>query len=77
MKIVAEVIKARRWRNTETGATASFYGAVPWHGTQGAWIVEEWGWTWRLTQGGIGLGRAPAKTEAEAIEIMKRVNGEV
>ena len=71
---VLEVIESKRWKNTETGETASIYGAVPWVGNQGAWTIESVGWTWRRDDGIIGLGRPPAKTREEAESIMRKVN---
>ena len=73
MKVI-EVIESKRWKNTKTGQTASIYGAVPYQGDQGPWIIETVGWTWRLDNGTVGLGRMPAKTRAEAEEIMRKVN---
>lgn len=73
MKVI-EVIESKRWRNTKTGQTASIYGAVPYQGDQGPWIIETIGFTWRLDNGTVGLGRMPAKTRAEAEEIMRKVN---
>lgn len=74
MKIL-EVIESRRWKNTKTGRTASLYGAVPWSGeNDGTWIVETVGYTWKLDNGTIGLGRTPAKTRDEAVKIMNEFN---
>ena len=41
MRII-EVVEARRWRNVETGATASIYGACPWWSAaeRPQWIME-------------------------------------
>lgn len=61
MKVI-EVIESKRWKNTKTGQTASICGAVPYQGDQGHWIIETVGWTWRLDNGTVGLGRMPAKT---------------
>lgn len=73
---VTKVIPALRYRHTPTGNTASIHGAMPWygHGEQHEWVLEKVGWTWQLSDGTIGLGRAPAKTKAEALEVAERVN---
>jgi hypothetical protein len=75
MKIL-EVIESRRWKNTKTGATASFYGAVPYTtlADESNWEVETVGYTWRNSNGTIGLGRAPAKTYEEAVAVMEHAN---
>ncbi len=75
MKII-EVIESRHYRNTITNNTASLYGAVPWQNASEAenWIIETRGYTWRLDDGTIGLGRQPVKTKSEAIEIMNIFN---
>lgn len=73
---ILEVIESRRWRNITTGDTASLYGAVPYtsESDKPNWIVETVGWTWRNDNGTIGLGRVPAKTREEALEVMESVN---
>jgi len=73
---IIEVIPAIRWRNTRTDATASLYGAVPWLSDteRDAWKTETFGFTWRRSDGCVGLGRAPARTQEEAEAIMARVN---
>lgn len=76
MKIV-EVIPAKEWFNPDTGATASIYGAVPYHGEQGSWIIREVGFTWRTDQGTIGIGKRPAATRAEAERVMHNINNRV
>lgn len=73
MKIV-EVIHSREWFNPETGATASIYGAVPFQGEQGAWIVRTVGYTWLTDTGTVGIGRRPASTQSEAEYIMELYN---
>lgn len=75
MRII-EVIESKRWRNLVTGATASIYGACPYYSSKHAhdWVMETVGYTWRLDNGTIGLGRMPAKTHVEAVEIMHRYN---
>lgn len=71
-----EVIEAKRWRNTETQATASLYGAAPYYGDRGAWIVESYGFTWRDTRSGtVGLGRMAAKTREEDESTMRSALG--
>lgn len=73
---VLEVIESKRWRNTKTNATASLYGACPWtsDADKQAWVLEVVGWTWRNADGTIGLGRVPAKTREEALDVMARIN---
>ncbi len=75
MRII-EVVEARRWRNVETGVTASIYGACPWWSAakRQQWIMETIGWTWRLDNGTVGRGRPPVATRQEAIAIMKQLN---
>jgi hypothetical protein len=75
MRII-EVIPAKRWKNTITGATASIYGAVPWSSDseKQQWTLETVGFTWRVDNRTVGIGRVPAKTEEEAIEVMERFN---
>jgi hypothetical protein len=73
MKIL-DIIESKHWLNTETGQTASIYGAVPWIGEQGPWQIVVRGYTWRLDNGTVGLGRQPAKTKTEALEVMKQFN---
>jgi hypothetical protein len=72
---VVEVIEARVWRGPN-GRTVSIRGAVPWTRPEdkALWTMATVGWTWRNSNGTIGLGRVPAKTREEAIEIMERVN---
>jgi hypothetical protein len=72
---VWEVIPARRWRHT-SGRSASVYGALPWTSDAGKaeWTMETSGWTWRMSNGTVGLGRVPAATREEAEAVMARVN---
>jgi hypothetical protein len=73
---ILRVIPSRRWVNKRTGAQASIYGSTPWTNSadEGNWEIRESGWTWENSNGTIGLGRAPAKTQAEAVEVMRREN---
>lgn len=71
---ILEIIESKHWVNQKTGQTASLYGAVPWTGSQGDWKLETRGWTWRLDNGTIGLGRIPAKTREEAEAVMQEFN---
>ena len=64
-----EVIPARKWRNSATGATASLYGAAPYvsEADKADWTVETVGWTIRNNRDGtIGIGRSPFVTKEEA-----------
>lgn len=75
MKRILQVIPAQRWRNVVTGQTASIYGAVPYHGSdEKEWVRERCGYTWQNADGTVGLGRAPAATIEEAMEVMAKVN---
>lgn len=75
MKIIA-VIESKRWENIKTGQTASIYGAVPYTSEldKDNWKIEISGYTWKLDNGTIGLGRTPVKTKEEALEIMENFN---
>jgi len=75
MKIL-EVIESKRWKNNKTQATASIYGSVPYCTDldKPNWHIETAGWTWRMDNGTIGLGRVAAKTKEEALEIMEAFN---
>lgn len=76
MRIV-EVIVSRVWLH-KSGRTASIYGACPWTGvpgdTRADWKMVERGFTWEMSNGTIGCGRIPAKTHAEAEEVMRAWN---
>lgn len=74
--IILEVIPAKRYRNIIDGRTCSIYGAVPWYSDsdKANWKIEQYGYTWRTDQGTIGLGRVPASTYNDALEIMNRIN---
>lgn len=76
--MITRVIPSRRWQHT-SGATASIYGAVPWtrDDDKPNWQIITVGWTWEHSDGRIGLGRVPAKTEAEAQEVMRKVNSRI
>lgn len=75
MKII-EVIESKHWVNKVNGRTASIYGAVPYvnETDKSNWEVVKRGYTWRLDNGTIGLGRQPVKTLDEALEIMNNFN---
>lgn len=75
MRIV-EVIESRVWVNRITGMKVSPNGACPWHSEadRGNWSMRVVGYTWRLSNGTIGLGCVPAKTREEAEERMLRFN---
>lgn len=72
---VLQVIPSRKWVHV-SGRTASLFGAVPYmsESEKPDWSIETAGWTWKMDNGTIGLGRVPAKTEAEAIEVMNAIN---
>jgi len=73
---VEEVVESRAWINSETGATASVYGAVPWtsEAEKPQWSVQIRGFTWRMPNGTIGMGRKPVATREEAQAIMDTIN---
>jgi hypothetical protein len=50
--------------------------AVPYtsNAQKAEWEVVTTGWTWENSNGTIGLGRVPAKTYEEAVEVMNKVN---
>lgn len=75
MKIL-EVVESKLWKNIKTGATISVYGACPWgsDADRPNWTLETVGYTWRLDNGTVGLGRVPAKTRDEALEVMAKFN---
>jgi hypothetical protein len=75
MKII-EIIESKHWLNTKTGQTASIYGAVPYANdiSKQDWQIVVRGYTWRLSNGSVGLGRIPAKTYAEALQVMNNFN---
>ena len=75
--IIESVIPARVLRHKTSGRVVSPYGAVPWHGEveRDEWELIDRGWTWRLHDGTIGLGRKPAATREEALLVMLQVNG--
>lgn len=75
MRIV-EIIPHRHWQNVRTGATASVFGAVPWTSARerDEWTLISAGYTWRRSDGCVGLARKPAATRQEAEAVMARVN---
>jgi len=76
MRRVLNIIESKKWVNSETGATASIYGSLPyWTEAEGKkWKIVTSGYTWQLNDGTIGLGRIPAKTYEEAVEVMNSIN---
>lgn len=77
MARILEVIESKRWKNVKNGCTASIYGACPYtnDAEKQDWIIEVVGYTWRLDNGTVGLGRIPAKTREEALAVMDKFNG--
>ena len=62
-----EVIESKHWRNADTGATASIYGANPYRGDTGAWAIETRGWTIRDNKNGtVGMCRKPFASRDDA-----------
>lgn len=74
---ILRVIESKVWVH-RSGRKASPYGAVPWTGAVGDkredWTLETRGWTWEMSTGTFGLGRAPAATREEAETIMAAHN---
>lgn len=68
---VVEVIERRAWRNPDKDFSVSVYGAPP---SGPGWSIVTEGWTWRMSNGTIGLGRPPAKTRDEAERIAAAIN---
>ena len=71
------VIEAKIWRNVQTRATASIYGAVPYtsEATKADWIIEVVGFTWYDTRSNtVGLGRRSVTTREEAQAIADKIN---
>lgn len=68
---IPEIIPSRRWRHSETGATASIYGCHPDY-TDPRWEVETSGWTIRWSNGTVGCGRPPFATYEEAEAFVNR-----
>lgn len=72
---ILKVIPSRRYQHKTTGKQVSIYGAHPgMPGTYDDWEIVTVGWTWQLDNGTVGLCRVPAKTEAEALEVMEKYN---
>lgn len=64
-----EVVPAKHWKNSLTGATASIYGSLPYVYDREAqyWSVVRIGWTIRDNKRGtVGICRKPFETEQEA-----------
>lgn len=75
MRII-EIVESKYWLNIKTKQTASIYGAVPYSNESNKqdWTIVTRGYTWRLDNGTIGLGRMPVKTYDEAKQIMDAFN---
>jgi hypothetical protein len=64
----------------KSGRSASIRGACPWvsDADKANWTKVTQGWTWEVVdnRGNItyGLGRKPAETEAEALQVMREYN---
>ena len=70
-KTTFEIIESKQWVNHMTGQTASIYGAVPYvnDNEKQHWAITVRGYTVRnVKTGTVGIGRAPWKTEQEAID---------
>lgn len=64
------------WRNADTGATASIYGACPyWGSDSGAWEVIQQGYTIAdSATGTVGCGRPPFPTRDDAQSMADKFN---
>jgi len=71
MKIV-QVIPAEVWQHKVDGRHVSIYGASPY--PKDEWEIVQVGWTWRNSNGTVGLGRVPAKTRKEAVAVKRKNN---
>lgn len=76
MQYITEIIPHTKWVHT-SGRQASIYGAVPWttEADKPNWTMETRGYTWAVSDGTVGICRAPAKTYAEAVETANKFNG--
>lgn len=78
MSNTIRIIPNTAWVHTPTGKKASIYGAAPWGfgPNPGTWEVVTTGYTWeRVSYRGnvtVGLGRVPAKTYEEAVEVAEK-----
>lgn len=75
MKII-EIIESKVWNHKISGLNVSPYGATPWvtESDRDNWELVTRGYTWRLANGTVGLGRVPAKTREEAEDVMAKYN---
>ena len=75
MRII-KIIESKKWKNKLTGQYVSIYGSIPWVNDEekSQWEIISVGFTWQLDNGTTGLGRIPAKTMSEAIEVMNNFN---
>jgi hypothetical protein len=75
MKII-EVIESKRWFNKRTGAVSSVYDIPPYESSaeKQDWVLETYGFTWRLDNGTVGLGRPQALSRVDAERIMSEYN---
>jgi hypothetical protein len=72
---ITKVIPSKRYQHKITKRQVSVYSAHPgMPGTYDEWEIVQVGWTWELDNGIVGICRVPAKTEAEAIEVMEKYN---
>ncbi len=71
MRIV-QVIPSKFWKHKGNGRLVSIYGAAPYPAND--WELVQVGWTWRLENGTVGLGRVPVKTRKEAVAIKREIN---
>lgn len=73
---VIKVVESQVWVNSTNGQRASPYGACPWgsEADRPNWKLVTVGYTWVNDNGTVGLGRMPAKTYEEAVEVMHKVN---
>lgn len=71
-----EIVPSRRYRNIQTNATVSIYGACPWcsESEKSAWVTETVGFSIRGNHTGtIGMGQIPAKIFEEAESRLKKI----
>jgi hypothetical protein len=75
MKIVG-IKESKIWFNKITKQRVSIYGALPWtrECDKDQWEMRSQGWTWEMSNGAVGFGRAPAATKGEAERVMEAFN---
>lgn len=63
---MTKIIPRTFWKNSETGRTASAWGAAPYWGDKGAWEMVTDGYTVMWPDGTVGTMETKCATEADA-----------